>query len=742
MSNRYRLSQYPRRLGGLIRNKWVKAGLIAGLAGLLLIPAITYAHYAREIADAEKLMNRNNTGVVLLDKNGEVLYSYGKISLGEPLGLEDIADNLEQALIASEDQQFYEHPGYSVRGISRALYANILNKDPTMSGGSTLTQQLVKNTLLSNNKNFFRKYQELAIAVAIDRRYSKDEILEMYLNSVYFGEGAFGIQQAAKTYFNKQPRDLNLAESSMLVGLLPAPSSYSPISGDQAMAKQRQTRVLNLMKSAGYIKEPEQRQAAETQLSFAANSPTQTTTAQHYVQMVLDELNDRFGEENVIRNGFVVTTSLDLNWQRQAEEQVRRRVAELSRLGGNNAALVAVEAKTGEVRALVGSVDWDNPEFGKVNMATTPRQPGSSFKPIFYTEALKRRLITPASLLEDKRKTYGGTYSPQNYDFTYRGQVTTRQALAQSMNIPAVEVMQKLSPETAAKAAQGMGIDTVNEPEKYGLSLALGTAEASVLDMTSAYSALANSGLRAELSFINSVRDKYHSKVYRFEPHQRRVTTEGAAFLTSSILSDVNARGSQFSSLNIAGRQVAAKTGTTDKNHDAWTIGYTPQLSIGVWVGNNANQAMSGIAGAAGAGPIWRNTMQSFLQNMPVENFHKPTDIIEVLVCRSNGLRASNSFSGTYKEFFLVGSLPNGSCETPKPKIPPKKEENDRKEAPKEEKKEEGGRGGDGETTPLPAPEPEPEPAPEPEPTPTEPPPADSSGSGGGTSTSGPAPTP
>lgn len=664
------------------RKKVATVGL-ASAVFLLLVPVATYAYYARDIADPERLMNRNSTGIALLDRNGEVFYSFGRTHQKEKLKLDQISDNLETALIASEDQEFYGHAGYSVRGMVAALYANILNKDPTRYGGSTITQQLVKNNLLSANKSFLRKYQEVAIAVAVDRRYSKQEILEMYLNSVYFGEGAFGVNQAAKTYFNKPAADLSLAESSMLIGILPAPSAYSPLSGDQQKAKQHQERVLRQMIGAGYINEAQKDSAIAEVLTYERPETAPATRAQHFALMVLDELEERYGEEKITRSGYRVTTGLDLGWQKTAEEQVRRRVAQLKSSGGTNAALVAIDAKTGEVRALVGSTDWYDQEFGKVNMATSPRQPGSSFKPIYFTEALDKKIITAATILKDEPRSWG-SYRPRNYDFRYLGDIPTRKALAQSRNLTAIEVMEKLGVDDAAKAARRLGITTVDEPRKYGLSLALGTAETKLLDMTNAYAAFANEGRQHTPTLITSIDDKFNKKVYQYRPKDRKVMSREASFLVSSILSDTNARGSTFASLNIPGRQVAAKTGTTNDNKDAWTLGYSPSLSVGVWVGNNANKSMSGVAGASGAGPVWRNSITAFLKGTKAEEFKVPSGIRQISVC-VNGGRADRDGAGTYREYFIRGTEPSFRCTVQKQD----KEEDKKPEEDKEDKKEE-----------------------------------------------------
>jgi len=683
------------------RKKALAASLVVMLL-LLFIPIITYAYFSRDIADRERLMNRNNTGIVLLDRHGEVIYSYGRVNPQNDVKLSDINDTLEQAVIASEDEEFYEHGGYSFRGIASAIYANFLSKDPSLYGGSTITQQLVKNTLLTANKNFLRKYQEVSMAIAVERHYTKDEILEMYLNSVYFGEGAFGIEQAAEMYFDKSPQELSLAESSMLIGLLPAPSAYSPVSGDKQKAEDHQARVLRRMEEAGYITSSQRQTAENQELAYEPAQAIEQKHAHHFAMMTLEELAKKYGEETIARGGYKVTTTLDLEWQKQAEQNVANRVRELSHLKANNAGLVAIDPKNGEIRALVGGVDWDNAEFGKVNVTTSPRQPGSSFKPIYYAEALDKQAITAATMLKDEPTDFGN-YKPQNYDFKFRGDITVRRALALSLNIPAVKVMQKVGYHEASTVAQRMGISTVTEPDKYGLSLALGTAETKLLEMTNAYAAFANSGNQFVPTTILSIKDKFDDNVRVERQRSKQVASPAASFLVSSILSDYDARQPTFgSNLTISGRSAAAKTGTTDQNRDAWTIGYTPNLAVGVWLGNSSGQPMSGIAGASGAAPIWRRSITTFLQNMPVENFKQPFNVIRIDVCKSSGKRAEKASSDTYGEYFIKGTEPSERCNTKKEgpkeeKKPPdeKKEDHEKKDDEEEEEDEEGGRGGD-----------------------------------------------
>jgi penicillin-binding protein 1A len=673
---RYSLHRKWRSFRRLSKKQQIAIVAIPVLVFLVVTPLATYAYFARDISDPERLMNRGNTGVQLIDIHDQVFYSTGHSKPLTRLPLSQISDSMEKALISSEDKNFYKHSGISWTGLLAAIYANIMNRDATAYGGSTLTQQLVKNTLLSTDKNFLRKYQELSIAIAVDRTYTKDEILDMYLNSVYYGEGAFGIDEAAKVYFNKSAADLTLGESSMLVGILPAPSAYSPISGDPAKAKRQQERVLRRMLEDGKIT-AEQKVAAEAEvLAYAPPAPEEKGVGPHFAEMVISELNDKYGEERVRRSGYRVKTTLDKNWQQQAEQIVADQTAINAARGGRNAAMVAIDPKNGEIRALVGSADYDNDVFGKVNMATEARQPGSSFKPIYYTEAIAKGLVTPGTIMKDEATDFGG-YKPNNYDFKFRGDITIRNALSQSLNIPAVEVMQKLGVSNAIAVANRMGISTITNKTDYGLALALGAGEAKPLEMTNAYAAFANGGMQYQATTIKSIENKFGDTIYKYKAKSKRVQSEAASFLISDILSDNTARAPTFgSSLNLSGRKAAVKTGSTDDNRDAWTIGFTPSIAIGVWVGNNENEVMQS-GGSAFAGPIWRKSMQAFLAGTPSEDFKRPSGVEQVSICRSNGLRATgNDGQSTYQEYFINGTAPTKTCTVKQQPQPQQEEEN------------------------------------------------------------------
>ena len=624
------------------------------LAFLIITPILTYLYFYNDIADQDRLMNRNNTGIVLKDKDGKTFYSVGRAEHRDLTTLDNISDYTEKALVAAEDKDFYEHSGFSPLSIMRALYSNILAQDIT-GGGSTLTQQLAKNTLLSANQTVLRKYQELVIAMAIEQRYNKDEIMEMYLNSTYFGNNSFGIEEAAKNYFGKAAKDLTIAESAMLIGVLPAPSAYSPIEGNPQYAKERQTYVLKRMVADGYITQQQHDDALKTELAYKAPKGIDNA-APHFTEMVLEELYKKYGEEKVKRSGYQVTTSLDTSLQKAANDAVAANTAYIKASGGSNASVVVIDPKTGQIRALVGSVDYANEKFGMVNMATSARQPGSSFKPLYYAKALADGEITTATVLKDEASNFNG-YKPQNATKRYYGNVTVRQALNWSLNIPAVKVMQRTTISGAIEQSEALGITTLKDAKDYGLSLALGAGEVPLTEMTSAYAALADGGTYHERTSIVSINDKYDKTIFKYTDKTRDAITAQGAYLISNILSDNASRAGMFgSSLNVTGtdyrtKTVAVKTGTTDDSRDAWTMGYTPNVAAGVWVGNNDNSTMLS-GGSDMAGPIWRAIMRSAIGSAN-PTFTRPTGIVEETVCTTRG---------QVKDVFLSTNVPSTAC--------------------------------------------------------------------------------
>ncbi|MBI2442337.1 MAG: PBP1A family penicillin-binding protein [Candidatus Levybacteria bacterium] len=636
--------------------------LLLGLFILLLLtPVATYFYFIRDLGSKERIMNRNNEGVVLLDRTDKPFFTFYEAKTNNTIPFGEIPQSVKNAVVSVEDKDFYRHAGISPTSVIRAALADIRNQEITQ-GGSTITQQLIKNALLSPEKTFLRKYQEAVLALEVDRRYSKNDILEMYLNTVYFGEGAFGIEDAAKAYFGKSASELTLGESALLCGILPAPSALSPISGDAEAAFRRQQRVLGQMVDQGYISAEEADAAKEEEIALNPQGKELNVKAPHFALMVKDELVKKYGEQRVARSGFIVKTTLDLTNQEYTEQVVKNQVARLRVNKATNGAVVVMDPKTGEILSLVGSHDWFDEENGKINMTIRPRQPGSSFKPIMYADGLRRRLITPATVLDDKPITFKGGYKPKNYDGKFRDHVLVRYALANSLNIPSLHVMERVGVKNGVEFARRLGLTTLDPDQDYGLALVLGAGEVSLLQMTDAFGVFASQGYLVTPTTIIEVRDKNKHVIFTNKPKKEFVLDQGVAFLISSILSDNEARKDTFGNALTISRPAAVKTGTTEDYRDALTIGYTPNLVVGVWVGNNDNTPMDSVAGSLGAAPIWRLVMQKFFQTLPNEPFAKPITVIRQEVCKEDGKKAEAATSSAYPEFFLSGTVPKDVC--------------------------------------------------------------------------------
>lgn len=605
-------------------------------------------------------MNGQNAGLILLDSDGQEFFSFDSKNISF-VPLSDIPSSMQQAVIAAEDKNFYTNPGFSISGMLRALTVDI-ESGTFKEGGSTITQQLVKNALLSPQKSFLRKYQEIVFSYLITKKYTKQDILEMYLNSAYFGEGAFGVENAAERYFGVHAQDLTLAQSALLISLLPAPSARSPLSNDPSIAKKNQEEVLSEMQQDGSITAAQANQAKAEALTYNPQQPANNVLAPHFAFMVRDMLFQKYGEENVIRSGLKVKTTLNRSWQEYAEAVVKNQVARLAGDGVTNGAVVVMDPKTGQIKAYVGSHDWNDPTNGKVDMALSPRQPGSSFKPIIYSAAFSEHLITPATILQDVPTTFGGNYSPHDYDYKYRGPVTVRRALANSLNIPAVEVMEQVGVPQGVAQAQTLGITTLKDPSNYGLSFVLGAANVPLLELTNAYATFADQGTYHKPTAILEVRDKYNNIIESYQEDSQQLIDPGTAFLISSILSDNKARAEEFGNALTISRPAAVKTGTTENFRDALTLGYTPSLTVGVWVGNNDNAPMDNIAGSLGAAPIWRSLMEHYLAGTSIEHFTQPSDVVQATVCPYAFTGSpSASLSASYQEYFLAGTEPTYS---------------------------------------------------------------------------------
>ncbi len=600
----------------------------------------------------------------IMDKNGKLLYEIYHDQNRTVVQLSDIPANLKNATISIEDKDFYKHKGFDIYGIARAFGQTVFAGN--IQGGSTITQQLVKSVFLSPERTLTRKAKELYLAFRVEMAFSKDKILEMYLNQVPYGGTAFGVEAASEQYFGKSVKDLDLAQSALLAGLPAAPTYYSPYGQDPQRAKDRQLLVLKRMVDEHYITQAQADEAGKEALDF---KPSATNIkAPHFVMFVREYLAEKYGDAVVSRGGLKVTTTLDLDLQEKAEEIVKSNIDKLGYLHVTNGAALVTKPSTGEILAMVGSKDYfDTSIDGAVNLTTALRQPGSSIKPINYATALEHKLITPATIIMDVPTTFSGgprPYRPVNYDGKFHGAVTVRIALGNSFNIPAVKVLALNGVPAMITQAEAMGITTFTDPSRYGLSLTLGGGEVKMVDMATAFGVFANQGKRVDLNPILKVEDAQDHVIEESTPRSgTRVLSPQTSFLMSSILSDNSARLMEFgptSGLVIPGKTVAVKTGTTDDKRDNWTIGYTPTYLTAVWVGNNDNTPMNQYlaSGITGAAPIWNQIMAYVLKDKINESFNVPSGVVGINVCGTTGGSKNDSCPNNHFEYFISGTEP------------------------------------------------------------------------------------
>ena len=608
----------------------------------------------------------------ILDHHGQLLYNIYVEKNRTPVELNKLPKYVKDATLAAEDKDFYNHKGFALTGILRAGY-NIIFKHK-LQGGSTISQQLVKNALLTQERTLRRKIREAILTLAIETLYSKDKILEMYLNQIPYGGTAYGIAAASQLYFDKTPDQLTLAEAALLAGLPQSPTRYSPFGAHPELAKQRQLYVLDEMVKDKFISSQEAQKAKEEEIVFAKHG--HGIKAPHFVMYVKEQLVDKYGEKMVEEGGLKVYTTLDLELQEVAQTAVATEVAKLKNEKVTNGAALVTDPKTGAILAMVGSKDYFADDIdGNFNVATSLLQPGSAIKPLNYALALEKKILTPASLILDIPTCFISagqpTYCPDNYDRGFHGPVQLRFALGNSYNIPAVKTLALNGLNDFIATASAMGITTFKDPKNYGLSLTLGGGEVKMTDMATAYGVLANQGLRQNLYAIEKVEDA-HGKV--LEEHQtqegQRVLSPQTAYLISHILLDNNARQPTFgpsSYLVIKNHpEVSVKTGTTNEKKDNWTIGYTPSFVVAVWVGNNDRTPMSAVAsGVTGASPIWNKIFSFILARQDKENGKNkqewpimPEGIVGASVCTLSGLLPGNSGCPTRYEYFLEGTVP------------------------------------------------------------------------------------
>lgn len=570
----------------------------------------------------------------IYDRNKILLYEIYANQNRTIVPLTDIPRTMRLATLAIEDKNFYSHPGFDITSIIRAFKENVQEGKP-LQGGSTLTQQLIKSSLLNSEKKLSRKVKEVVLAFWAERQYTKDQILEMYFNQVPYGGTAWGVEAASEVYFGKHVKNLTLGESAFLAGITQAPSTYSPYAADESLWKRRQKDVLSRMVALNYISQKQADAAAKEKLQF--ERPEIPLRAPHFVMYIKNLLIRQHGLAAVEKGGLTVITSLDLKKQEMAQKIVADEVAKASFLNLSNGAALITNPKNGDILAMVGSRDFSRSKDGNVNVTTALRQPGSTVKVITYSAALMQG-VTAATVLDDTPTTFAGgngapSYTPVNYDGRYFGKVSLRFALANSLNVTAVKTLQKVGVSDMVSLARDMGITSWDNPERYGLAVTLGGAEATMLDMATVFGTLSNGGNRVDLNPILSITD-YRGNVLEVkkETNKTRVLKEGVAFIITDILSDNRARSAAFgpnSQLVIPGHTVAVKTGTSDNKRDNWAIGYTNDVVVSVWVGNNDNSPMSQrlASGLSGASPIWQRVMINVLSERSTAKRAIPEDI-------------------------------------------------------------------------------------------------------------------
>lgn len=617
----------------------------------------------------------------IYDRNGVLLYNMFQDENRSLISLSQLPPYVIAATVSIEDKDFFTHKGISPSGIIRAAKSIISGQG--IQGGSTLTQQLVKTVLLSREKTISRKLKEAFIALRVERHFSKQEILQMYLNEVSYGGSIYGIEEASRAYFGISAKDLSLAQASFLAGLPAAPSLYNPFGSYPEHGKERQLEVLRRMQEDGKISPIQLEQAKNEPLIFAKN--TQALLAPHFVMYVREQLAKEYGEETLSQGGLEITTTLDLNLQNKVQETVTKEIETLHRLNVGNGAALVTNPKTGEVLAMVGSTNFfDTAHDGQVNVTIRERQPGSSIKPVTYTTALERG-YTPATLIDDSPISFSTPgspiYTPQNYDGRFHGKVTMRTALASSYNIPAVKTESSVGLQTVIEKGRQLGITTWDTPSRYGLSLTLGGAEVKMTDMAVVYGTFANQGITVPLQIIKTIKSS-NGKVIFENPcidsmipcGGRRSIDARIAYQITNILMDNTARSPAFgqhSVLYIPDQQVAVKTGTTNLLRDNWTDGYTSNRVVIVWVGNNNNSPMSRItSGIIGASPIWNKIMTITLKDQPQHIFPIPGNIQAVSLCRGTGSLFCGQCQPDLTEYFLPGTEPT-TCFTPAPSSTP-----------------------------------------------------------------------
>lgn len=664
--------------------------LLLSLSSLSIMVALTISTYLYILKDLPNPSRLTTAEIPLTtriyDRNGKLLYRVYKDANRMKLSWEEIPSIVKQATIAIEDADFFNHFGVSPKAIVRAVFYNLNEKDKNLyQGASTVTQQLVKNRFLSSEKTYTRKVKEMILALWAEILFSKEEILTFYLNEVGYGGTAYGIEAAASQYFGVPARELNLAQAAFLAGLTKAPTTFSPFGTNPHLATIRQHQVLDRMLELGMISEEEYKNAKNYGLVFAPQITN--ILAPHFVMYVKDKLVEKLGEKIVQEGGLDVITTLDLDIQEQAEKIVKDNLNQIGeRYNIRNAAALVTAPSSGEILSMVGSVNYfDTERDGFVNNTTSLRQSGSAIKPVNYGYAFDHG-FTPTSVIDDSPVMFvaagAKSYIPKNYDDKFHGRVTLRAALANSYNVPAVKLLNKVGVDNMLETGKAMGIKSWDNPPPIGLSLTLGGLEVSMLDMARVYGTIANFGKAHELKAIKEIKDNRATEITHLyyqtnkdnalvgqveAASSRRAISELAAFWLIDILSDSVARLSAFgrySRLDIPGHKVAVKTGTSNNFRDNWTIGFAPNYLVATWVGNTDGSYMNNrlVSGITGAAPIWNDIMVSLLANTQPTEFPKPSSLIPVKICAVNGLLTCPYCPQEKIEYFTADKVPTKQC--------------------------------------------------------------------------------
>ncbi len=613
----------------------------------------------------------------IYDRHHRLLYKIYRREDRSLVHLDDLPEWVIQATLAAEDKDFWHHAGISPSGVLRAVVFDLSHWHQPPIGGSTITQQLAKNVFLGPEKTLRRKLREIVLALLLEHKYSKRQILEAYLNTIAYGGTSYGIEEASQRYFGHSARQLNLAEAAFLAALPRAPSRYSPFGAYPELAKKRQRLILAKMLQLKMIDSQAYQRALAQPLHFRRQAVT--IRAPHFVFYVKNLLSQRYGRRQVEEGGLEVVTSLDLNLQEAAEKIIRQELAKLQGFHVGNGAALVLQPKTGEILAMVGSRDYfDFNHDGNVNVCLQLRQPGSAIKPVNYAVAFQMG-FTPATVIIDSPISFQlpgqPVYAPHNYDHLFHGPVSIRTALASSLNVPAVKILASYGVPRMIAMGRAMGISSWTEPSRYGLSLTLGGGEVRMLDLATVYATLANLGRRVDPNPFLLIRDWRGRLLYRRpQPQAKIVLDPGIAFLINDILSDDQARQLAFgrhSLLEIPGAKVAVKTGTSNDLRDNWAVGYSPNFVVAVWVGNNDNSPMSRIAsGITGATPIWRRLTLQLLKQFPASGWSPPADIVSRLICQTSGTLTCPGCPQSRWEYFLRRFQPRRHCQFSPPPHP------------------------------------------------------------------------